>query len=132
MLGLHATRGTMRAMWTPRSLVLLAVSSLTLTGCLSSAPPAEVPTRPERLVMVAGEKSDAIGIERGRDASHAVVEVAFHDGARAWVEDWRVRDLDLSPGARVVETTSRCTGACYRNEWLAMIVSPPAGRLVGC
>ncbi|WP_236517174.1 tudor domain-containing protein [Sandaracinus amylolyticus] len=78
---------------------MLAVS---LAGCASSAPRPEVPTRPERLVMVVGEKSDAIGIEQARDPSRTVVEVAFHDGARAWVEEWRVRDLDLPAGARVV------------------------------
>lgn len=120
----------MRRMWMPRVLVLLAVC---LAGCASSAPRPEVPTRPERLVMVVGEKSDAIGIEQARDASRAVVEVAFHDGARAWVEDWRVRDLDLPAGARVVvrrEGALAVTTLVERIDRMAWIADGDAPRLV--
>src|SRR5687768_9734678 len=76
---------------------------LVVTACASHrAPASELPTRPERLVLVVGESSDALGIEQARDPEGDSVAVALHDGSRTWVEGWRVRDLELVPGTNLV------------------------------
>lgn len=80
---------------------LLVAALLTACGA-GPVPVTEEPTRPERLVLVVGESADALGIEQARDPRRDAALVALHDGTRTWVESWRVRDLELVPGSRVV------------------------------
>lgn len=84
------------------ALVVALSLALSATGCGARPPTADVPTRPERLVLVVGESADALGVERARSADDRSARVALHDGSETWVESWRVRELELVPGSRLV------------------------------
>ena len=116
------------------ALTALVLTALALAACGSAPPRAtEIPTRPERLVLVVGESTDALGVEQARDPGGDAVAVALHDGTRTWVESWRVRDLELVPGSRVVARRAGelvVTTLVQRADRVAWIGTPERPELV--
>lgn len=94
-------RGTLPGAWVHATL------GLSLAGCITVAPAAVNTTPPaeSRLVMVVGERADALGWTTGA-AEHGVVRVRMHDGRELVVREQGVAAPWLEAGRWVLRRTA--------------------------
>jgi hypothetical protein len=83
-----------------------ALALISLTGCITVAPPPVVTSPPaeSRLVMVVGERADALGWTTSA-AEHGVVRVRMHDGRDLVVREQGVAAPWLEAGRWVLRRT---------------------------